>query len=163
MAKLSIKPTAKKAPNVADALQNVLSDTYTLFLVTHNYHWNVEGQNFVSLHTLFEQQYNEQFAAVDEIAERIRALDAYALPTQYGEILTQVSKFNAPAGKDKSKQSVAEKMIANLVVLHERVVKSAQIAKELADDMDDEESEDLTIARIQTHQKALWMLKSLLK
>lgn len=163
MPKTAVKITTKKEKNVASALQNVLSDTYALFLVTHNYHWNVEGQNFVSLHTLFEQQYTELFAAVDEIAERIRALDAYALPTQYAEIFAQVSKFNNPVGSDKSKQSVAEKMIANLVVLNERVVKSAQIAKELADDLDDEESEDLTIARIQTHQKALWMLKSLLK
>lgn len=168
MAKSSSKTSAKSlklvASNpVAAALQPVLRDSYVLYLLTHNYHWNVEGPQFLSLHTLFEQQYTELFTAIDAIAERIRALDAYALPDEYGDILQAVSKLTNPMAKEKSKSAVAERMIANLITLHERVVASAQKAKEVADDLDDEESEDIAIGRIGVHQKALWMLKSLLK
>lgn len=148
---------------VADALQQLLSDTYALYLVTHNYHWNVEGPKFVSLHTLFEQHYTELFAAIDEIAERIRALDEYAMPAQYGDVLETVGKLTGGVLKTANKDEAANQMIANLIKLHEKVVKSAQDAKELADDEDDEESEDIAIARVQVHQKALWMLRSIIK
>ncbi len=158
--KSKAKPVTK---SVAEALQDVLKDTYALFLLTHNYHWNVEGPKFVSLHTLFEQQYTELFTAIDEIAERIRALDAYALPDHYADILNNIAKLSNPVLKTKNKDEAANQMIANLIKLHENVVKSAQIAKELADDLDDEESEDITIARIQIHQKSIWMLKSIIK
>lgn len=165
---MTSKTLAKKKPQpatqtVADALQNVLKDTYALFLLKHNYHWNVEGPKFISLHGLFEQQYTELFAAIDEIAERIRALDAYALPNHYSDILENVAKLSNPILKIKNKDAAANQMIHNLIKLHEAVVKSAQIAKELADDIDDEESEDIAIARIQIHQKAIWMLKSIIK
>jgi starvation-inducible DNA-binding protein len=123
----------------------------------------VEGSNFVGLHTLFEQQYTEMFTAIDEIAERIRALDSYALPNHYNQVLGNIEKLTNPVLTVKNKNDAAEQMIANLIKLHETVVKSAQEAKELADDVDDEESEDIAIARIQVHQKALWMLRSIIK
>lgn len=163
MAKSSPKNAVKSSPQakVASALQELLKDTYAVFLLTHNYHWNVEGPKFVSLHTLFEQQYTELFAAIDEIAERIRALDAYALPNHYDDILKSIAKLNNPSGK--SRDAVADIMIGNLIALNEQVVTSAQAAKSIADDVDDEESEDIAIARIQIHQKTLWMLKSIIK
>lgn len=164
--KLKTKTAPAKAPNlanVADALQAVLKDTYATYLLTHNYHWNVEGPKFVSLHTLFMQHYTELFAAIDEIAERIRALDAYALPSHYEDILRSVNNLTSPLVKIKNKDEAANKMIANLITLHEQVVASAQIAKKLAGENEDEESEDLAISRIQIHQKALWMLRSIIK
>ncbi len=165
---MATKTLARKKPQaatqtVADALQDVLKDTYALFLLTHNYHWNVEGPKFVSLHSLFEQQYTELFAAIDEIAERIRALDAYALPNHYDDVLGNVAKISNPILKVKNKDDAANQMIENLLKLHENVVKSAQIAKELADDVDDEEFEDIVISRIKFHQKAIWMLRSIIK
>jgi starvation-inducible DNA-binding protein len=166
VSKSAAKPAlikAKKPATVADALQGLLKDTYALYLLTHNYHWNVEGPKFVSLHTLFEQQYTELFAAIDEIAERIRALDAYALPNHYPDILNTVAKLATPLTQVKNKDAAANQMITNLIALHERVVESAQIAKHLADDVDDEESEDIAIARVQLHQKTLWMLRSIIK
>ncbi len=164
MAKTSTKARVKTEQNpVAAALQDLLKDTYALYLLTHNYHWNVEGPKFVSLHTLFEQQYTELFTAIDEIAERIRALDAYALPNHYDAILHEVGKLSSPLLSVKNKDEAANKMIANLLALHQQVVTSAQAAKELADDVDDEESEDIAIARIQIHQKSIWMLRSIIK
>lgn len=148
---------------VAETLQSLLKDTYALFLLTHNYHWNVEGPKFIGLHALFEQQYTELFTAIDEIAERIRALDSYALPQHYGDILTSVARLSHPVLKSKSKDEAADQMIANLITLHERVVKSAQLAKNCAAKAEDEESEDIAIARVQVHQKAIWMLKSIIK
>lgn len=164
MAKSSTgKKTQPANQSVADTLQELLKDTYALYLLTHNYHWNVEGPKFVSLHTLFEQQYTELFAAIDEIAERIRALDEYALPNHYSGILESVAKLSNPILKIKNKDEAANQMIANLVTLHENVVKSAQDAKRLAGNAGDEESEDIAIARIQIHQKSLWMLRSIVK
>ena len=163
--KTKAKAESKATPEaqVAEALQGLLKDTYALFLLTHNYHWNVEGPKFVSLHTLFEQQYTEMFAAIDEIAERIRALDSYALPNHYDEILQSVAKLSSPVVKVKNKDEAADMMIANLLTLHQNVVKSAQAAKSIADDVDDEESEDIAIGRVQIHQKSIWMLKSIIK
>lgn len=167
MSKSSLKAVSKASASaknpVAAAFQTMLKDTYALYLLTHNYHWNVEGPKFVSLHTFFEQQYTELFAAIDEIAERIRALDAYALPEHYEEILRSVAKLTNPMARAKSKDDVADLMIGNLITLHEQVVASAQKAKRAAGDAEDEESEDLAIGRIQVHQKAIWMLRSIVK
>lgn len=163
MAKSSAKVTKLHANPVAESLQLLLKDTYALYLLTHNYHWNVEGPKFVSLHTLFEQQYTEMFAAIDEIAERIRALDAYALPDHYGEILQTVKHLSNPLNKEIDKDKAADRMIANLIALHEAVVKSAQAAKKAAVKAGDDESQDMAIGRIQIHQKSLWMLKSIVK
>ncbi len=163
MAKSSAKVTKIHANPVAESLQHLLKDTYALFLLTHNYHWNVEGQQFVSLHTLFEQQYTEMFAAIDEIAERIRALDAYALPDHYAEMLQAVKNLSNPLNKETDKDKTADRMIANLIALHESVVKSSQAAKKAAVKAGDDESQDMAIGRIQVHQKSLWMLKAIVK
>jgi starvation-inducible DNA-binding protein len=166
------KPTKKPEPlfspkaaanQVAQALQGVLKDTYALYLATHNYHWNVEGHNFVGLHTLFETQYNELFAAVDVIAERIRALDVYALPNHYEEVLKALQNLSNPLNKDTAKGDVADRMIRNLLDLNGKVVDAAQAAKKAADKAGDDETQDLMVERIQIHQKASWMLRSIIK
>lgn len=148
---------------VASALQPLLKESLALYLVTHHYHWNVEGPHFISLHTLFEQQYQELFAANDEIAERIRALDSYALPEGYEAITDKLKYISDPLNKDSDKSAVARRMIENLVTLNKDAVKAAQAAKQAAQKANDDESEDLCIARIQAHDKAIWMLSSLLK
>ena len=146
--------------SVAAALNDVLRETYKLYLTANHHHWNVEGPQFVSLHTLFEEQYTEMAEAIDEIAERIRTLGEYALPFDgQGDIVADVK---APLG-EKDGNARAKKMVEQLIALNESVVKSLEIAKDAAADADDNESEDLTIGRITVHQKALWMLKSLNK
>ncbi|NBO18502.1 MAG: DNA starvation/stationary phase protection protein [Proteobacteria bacterium] len=159
------KPTKKPAAlptgsPVAKELQNVLKDTYALYLATHNYHWNVEGVNFVSLHTLFEQQYTELFAAIDEIAERIRALDVYALPNHYEDVLEALQALPNPLTKSGDR---ATAMIHNLISLNASVTEAAQAAKRAAEKAGDDESVDLCVERITTHQKAMWMLRSIVK
>jgi starvation-inducible DNA-binding protein len=152
------------AAAIAQKLQVLLQDTYAVFLVTHNYHWNVEGPNFVGLHTLFEQQYTEQFAAVDEIAERIRALGSYSLEGDYGAVAKKIAAVKNPVAENaRHKDGAARHMIENLIELHENVVASAQSAKQAAEKAGDDESVDLAVGRITVHQKALWMLGSLLK
>ncbi len=148
---------------VADALQQFLSDTYALYLLTHNYHWNVEGPRFSSLHLLFEQQYNELFLAVDLIAERIRALDSYALPDHYSAILKAVDAVKNPLLKEADSDKIADKMVRNLMESNQKAIESAKIVKEKAAKQEDDESEDLAVQRIQVHQKAVWMLRSILK
>lgn len=161
-ANLAAVPAASNHP-VATALQLLLRDSLALYLATHHYHWNVEGPHFVSLHTLFEQQYNELFAANDEIAERIRALDSYALPDGYEAITERLKYVSNPLNKDTDKNAVARRMVENLVSLHKEAVKAAQAAKKAAQQAQDNESEDLCIGRIQAHDKAIWMLSSILK
>ena len=148
---------------VAAALQGMLKEGLALYFTTHHYHWNVEGPHFVSLHTLFEQHYTEQFAANDEIAERIRALDAYALPDGMEAVIERIKYVSNPLNKDTDKSVVARRMIENLIGLHKDAIKAAQAGKAAAQQANDDESEDLCIARIQVHDKAVWMLGSLLK
>ncbi len=148
---------------VAAALQGVLKDTYALYLATHNYHWNVEGKNFVGLHTLFEQQYNELFTAIDTLAERIRALDVYALPNHYEEVLKTFLSLSNPLNKSTNKGEVAERMVQNLLDLNGKVVDALQAAKRAADKAGDDETQDMMVERIQIHQKASWMLRSIIK
>ena len=148
---------------VAEFMQDVLASTYSLYLLTHNYHWNVEGAKFVPLHKLFEEQYKELFEAIDRIAERIRALDEYALPFE-GDKILDVSKMTSNAlNKESDSDSRAERMLHNLILLNESVVKSCQMAKESAQELYDDETENLLVERITTHQKSMWMLRSVLK
>ena len=148
-----------KAPT-AQTLQKVLAGTYGLYLATHNYHWNVEGNLFVSLHSLFESQYNELFLAVDLIAERIRALGDYALPFE-GDTIIQISKMTSNAlNKEIDATLRAHRMLLNLIDLTESAILSCQTAKAAAKDATDDESENLMIERITAHQKALWMLRA---
>lgn len=164
MPKPAKKPAAILSTNpVAQALQTVLKDTYSLYLATHNYHWNVEGPNFVSLHTLFEQQYTELFAAVDTLAERIRALDVYALPNHYEEVLKGLLSLPNPLQKNGDKSAMATRMIENLLALNARVIDSAQEAKRVAEKAKDDETIDMMVERTQLHQKSSWMLRSIIK
>jgi starvation-inducible DNA-binding protein len=153
------KPSRKKttpALSVVDALRLVLADSYALMGQTHICHWNVEGPGFFALHTAFEQQYTELFTAVDDIAERIRALDAYAPGGLAG--LAKLSGM-----KEIEEDADASSMVAHLAQLHEKLVADAAKARDIAADSNDKETEDQMIARIEVHQKTIWMLKSYLK
>jgi starvation-inducible DNA-binding protein len=148
---------------VSKSLQNVLTDTYGLYLATHNYHWNVEGAQFVNLHKLFDEQYNELFQAVDIIAERIRALGDYALPFEGDEIVDILKTTSNAMNKETKADARAVRMVHNLIEMNESVIKSCQFAKNEAQVIVDDESENLIVERITAHQKALWMLKSIVK
>jgi starvation-inducible DNA-binding protein len=165
MENAKIKPQARLSNQpVAQALQNMLKETYALYLATHNYHWNVEGPHFFSLHHLFEQQYNDLFQAIDLIAERIRALDAYALPYQFEEVLEKLRHVKNPLeAKDADAEEISIRMIDNLVVLNEEAIEAARQVKAAAESVKDDETFDMMVERTQVHQKALWMLKSLIK
>src|SRR5688572_30024053 len=140
---------------IADGLSHVLADTYTLYLKTHNYHWNVTGPLFNTLHLMFETQYNELWLAVDLIAERIRSLGSFA-PGTYGQFaaLTSISEADGVP--------TAEDMIRDLVVGHETVVKTARAVFPTADAAHDEPTTDLLTQRMQEHEKTAWMLRSML-
>jgi len=138
---------------IAEGLSRLLADSYTLFLKTHNYHWNVTGPMFQTLHTMFEAQYTELFTAVDAIAERIRALGLPA-PGSYAEFakLTQITEATTvPRAKD---------MIHDLVKGHETVAKTARSIFAKAEAGHDEVTVDLLTSRLDIHEKAAWMLRS---
>ena len=139
---------------IAEGLSKLLADSYTLYLKTHNYHWNVEGPLFNSLHMMFEEQYQELATAVDEIAERIRALGEYA-PGSYSAFaeLTRI--------EEERKHPAAEDMVRNLVRAHEAVVATAKEAFPAADDAGDEPTCDLLTQRMHVHEKTAWMLRSM--
>ncbi len=158
-----LKSDIKVGNAVAKSLQAMLVDTYGLFLATHNYHWNVEGPHFASLHQLFEAQYNELFIAIDDIAERIRALGDYALPFEGSEIVGQLKNISNPLLKEKGADKRAHMMIENLLTMNDNVIKAAQNTKKAAQNNDDNETEDMMIARIQVHQKTAWMLNALIQ
>ena len=141
---------------IADGLARLLADTYTLYLKTHYFHWNVTGPMFQTLHLMFETQYNELALAVDLIAERIRALGCFA-PGTYKEFsaLTSIAESD---GVPK-----ATEMIAQLVSGQEAVVRTARSLFELVDKAQDEATADLLTQRIQLHEKTAWMLRSLLE
>jgi starvation-inducible DNA-binding protein len=138
---------------VVDALSRLLADSYTLYLKTHNYHWNVTGPMFNTLHTLFETQYTELALAVDEIAERIRAVGARA-PGSYREF-SQLSSIKEDAATPEARQ-----MIENLVADEKTVVASARKLVEVAESAGDQASADLGVRRIDLHEKTAWMLRS---
>jgi starvation-inducible DNA-binding protein len=139
--------------HVVEALSKLLADTYTLYLKTHNYHWNVTGPMFNTLHTLFETQYTEYALAVDEIAERIRAIGARA-PGSY----TEFSEL-ASVKEDRGSPPAME-MISNLVADQEATVASARKIVEVAEAAGDQATADLGVRRIETHEKNAWMLRS---
>ena len=145
----------KDRKTISDALARLLADTYTLYLKTHNFHWNVTGPMFNTLHLMFEQQYTEMATAVDGIAERIRALGEFA-PGSYAVFgkLTRVEEATSVPG--------AEEMMRQLVQGHETVVRTAREAFPRADGAGDEPTCDLLTQRMQVHEKAAWMLRSML-
>jgi starvation-inducible DNA-binding protein len=138
---------------VVDALSTLLASSYTLYLKTHNYHWNVTGPMFTTLHTLFETQYTELAAAVDEIAERIRALGALA-PGSYSAFgkLTTI--------KEETGRPEAKVMIKNLAADQDTIGDAARKLVAAAQEASDEASADLGIRRLNVHEKNAWMLKS---
>jgi starvation-inducible DNA-binding protein len=151
---IGISETDRKS--IADGLGKLLADTYTLYLKTHNYHWNVTGPQFNTLHLMFETQYTELATAVDEIAERIRALD-FPAPGSYRTFsrLTDIDEEeNVPS---------AEVMIRNLVAGQETVVRTARSLFTAVDAAHDEPTADLLTQRMQIHEKNAWMLRSMLE
>lgn len=139
--------------NVAEGLSKMLADTYTLYLKTHNFHWNVTGPMFQTLHLLFETQYNELALAVDLIAERIRAL-GFPAPGTYSEF-AKLGSIKETPGVPK-----AEEMIRLLVEGQEAVVRTARAAFPAAEKAGDQATADLLTQRMQAHEKAAWMLRS---
>ncbi|WP_148715294.1 Dps family protein [Chitinolyticbacter meiyuanensis] len=142
--------------DIAHGLSRLLADTYTLYLQTHNFHWNVTGPMFNSLHLMFEQQYNELALAVDAIAERIRAL-GFPAPGTYAEFV-KLSSVKEVQGVPS-----ANEMIRILVEGQEAVVRTARSLFPVADEVNDEATADLLTQRLQVHEKTAWMLRSLLE
>ena len=145
----------KDRREIAQGLSKMLADTYTLYLKTHNFHWNVTGPMFQTLHLMFEQQYNELALAVDQIAERIRAL-GFPAPGTYNEF-SKLSSIDEEEGVPS-----AEEMIRKLVEGQEAVVRTARSIFPVVDRANDEPTADLLTQRMQVHEKTAWMLRSLL-
>jgi starvation-inducible DNA-binding protein len=141
---------------IAASLSRVQADTYTLYLKTHNFHWNVTGPMFQTLHLMFEQQYNELWLAIDLVAERIRAL-GFPAPGSYRQF-AELTSIKEDDGVPK-----AEDMIRRLVEGHETVARTARDAFRLAEEVHDQPTCDLLTQRMQVHQKTAWMLRSLLE
>ena len=154
--KIDIGIGAKDRQKIADGLSRVLADTYTLYLKTHNFHWNVTGPQFNTLHTMFETQYTELATAVDLIAERIRALGHYAPGSykQYAKLSSIAEADDVPSATDMLKQ---------LVEGHESVAKTARKVFPAAEKADDQPTADLLTERLQIHEKTAWMLRSMLE
>ncbi len=140
---------------IANGLSRLLADTYTLYLKTHNFHWNVTGPMFNTLHLMFETQYTELATAVDEIAERIRAL-GIAAPGSYVQFAERTSI------KEETGVPAAEEMIAQLVKDQETVARTARSIFPIADEAGDEPTADLLTQRMQIHEKTAWMLRSMI-
>lgn len=143
----------KKNQPVADAAGKLLADSYTLYLKTHNYHWNVVGPMFNSLHLLFESQYTELAQAVDEIAERIRAIGHHA-PGSYAEF-SQSTQI-----EEAQPKTSAEDMLRHLASDQRQLSDSAKALLQAAESAGDEATVDLAVRRMETHQKSAWMLQS---
>ncbi|RMM53374.1 hypothetical protein ALQ77_05112 [Pseudomonas corrugata] len=141
--------------SIVDGLSRLLSDTYVLYLKTHNFHWNVTGPMFRTLHLMFEEQYNELALAVDLIAERIRAL-GFPAPGAYS-VYARLSSIKEEEGVPS-----AEDMIRQLVDGQEAVTRTARGIFPLLDKVSDEPTADLLTQRMQVHEKTAWMLRSLL-
>ena len=149
----------KDRRKISSELSRLLADSFSLYLKTHNFHWNVTGPMFNSLHAMFEEQYTEQWQALDEIAERIRAL-GYNAPGSYTEF-TELSSIAEEPGATKAPSW--QEMVRQLVEGNEAVCRTARTVLDEADDADDAPTEDLVTQRLQTHEKYAWMLRSLLQ
>jgi len=148
--------SAKDRATIAHGLSKLLADTYVLYLKTHNFHWNVEGPMFQTLHQMFMVQYTETWNAIDLIAERIRSLGHYA-PGTYREYLG-LARIKETPGVPK-----AEQMVKLLIEGQEAVVRTARELLPLAERAGDQPTLDLLTQRMQIHEKNAWMLRSLLK
>ncbi len=153
--KIDIGIEKKDRKEIADGLSKLLADTYTLYLKTHNFHWNVTGPMFQTLHLMFETQYNELALAVDLIAERIRAL-GFPAPGSYKEF-SKLASIKEASGVPK-----ATDMIRQLVDGQEAVVRTARAVFPAVERVSDEPTADLLTQRMQIHEKTAWMLRSLI-
>jgi starvation-inducible DNA-binding protein len=154
--KIDIGITEKDRKAIAKGLSRLLADTYTLYLTTHNFHWNVTGPMFNSLHDMFMQQYTELWNAVDPVAERIRSL-GFPAPGSYAEFTKLSSLPDAPIEPPK-----ALEMVAILAKGHENVAKTARSLYPIVEKASDEPTADLLTQRISVHEQTAWMLRSLL-
>ena len=152
--KIDIGIDDKSRKDISAGLSRLLADTYTLYLKTHNFHWNVTGPMFNTLHLMFEEQYNELALAVDQIAERIRALGEPAPGSykQYGVLSSIDEETGVPSAED---------MIRQLVAGQEAVIRTARSVFPVAEEASDEPTADLLTQRMQVHEKTAWMLRAL--
>ncbi len=153
MTAINIGIDEKARLEIAESLKHLLADTYTLYLQTHNFHWNVTGINFRELHLMFEEQYMELADAVDDIAERIRTLDV-AAPATYKEFV-RLSAIKEVEGVPSAKD-----MVDLLTKGHEQVIRTARKVLALAEDAGDESSSSLVSDRMREHEKVAWMLRA---
>ena len=154
--KIDIGIPEHQRAQIVEGLSRLLADTYTLYLKTHNFHWNVKGPMFNTLHVMFMGQYTEMWAAVDLVAERIRALGAPA-PGSYSEFARLTSIREADG------VPTATEMVSQLVEGHEAVIRTARSIFPVVGDGGDEATADLLTQRLQVHEKTAWMLRSLLE
>ncbi|MFU1940305.1 Dps family protein [Bordetella hinzii] len=154
--RINIGISDKDRAAVAGELSKLLADSYSLYLMTHNFHWNVTGPLFNTLHNMFMTQYTEEWGALDSIAERIRALGHYAPGTyrEYGKLTSIEEPSDVPE---------ALEMVRMLVKGNEAVAKTAHAAFEKADAANDQPTADLLTQRLDVHEKNAWMLRSLLQ
>ena len=152
---VNIGLTDEQRAAIAEQLARLLADSYSLYLKTHNYHWNVTGPQFSALHLMFEQQYTELATAIDTIAERIRALGITA-PGSYSEFARLTAIEEAKGGES------AEEMVRQLVIGQETLARTAREAFPTADQANDQPTADLLTQRLQIHEKNAWMLRSML-
>jgi starvation-inducible DNA-binding protein len=162
MARIATQPaidigiSEKDRREIAEGLSRLLADNYTLYLKTHNFHWNVKGPMFQTLHLMFMTQYNELWLALDQIAERIRSL-GFPAPATYAEYAKLSSIAETPGVPE------AKEMVRLLVQGHEAVAKTARKIFPVAEKASDESTADLLTQRLQVHEKTAWMLRSLLE
>ncbi|MBF7073998.1 DNA starvation/stationary phase protection protein [Glaciecola sp. MH2013] len=155
MSQIDIGISEENRSQIAHQLSRLLADSYTLYLQTHNFHWNVTGPQFRELHLMFEEHYNELALAVDEIAERIRTL-GFPAPGTY-RAFAELSSVKEVDGVPD-----ASEMISILTQAHEAVVRTCRVALKMAQDFDDESSSALIGDRMRIHEKTSWMLRAML-
>jgi starvation-inducible DNA-binding protein len=153
---ISIGIAKKDREAVAKHLSKLLADTYSLYLKTHSFHWNVTGPQFNSLHLMFETQYNELWLAADEVAERIRTLDVFA-PGSYSQF-AKLSSIKEESGVPEWRE-----MVNQLVEGHEIAAATARDTLKAANAAGDDGTADMVTGRLQAHEKTAWMLRSLLR
>lgn len=151
---INIGITADNRKASAEAIMRLLADTYTLYLKTHGYHWNVEGPHFQQLHALFMEQYTEMWTASDELAERIRALGFFA-PSSYA----QMAKL-ATLEENEDTPPDWKTMVQTLAKGHEQVAKTAREVLRIAEEADDDATADVVAPRVTLHEKTAWMLRA---
>jgi starvation-inducible DNA-binding protein len=156
VAKIDIGLSDSERAQIAEGLSGLLADSYTLYLMTHNFHWNVKGPMFNSLHLMFMGQYTEQWTALDMIAERIRAL-GYPAPGTYQEF-SKLATIKEIEGVPK-----AMEMVAHLVAAQEATARTARRLFSVVDEANDQPTADLLTQRLDIHEKTAWMLRSLLE